>query len=190
MLRRPRPPTRPASKFRRKKSGRSSSPPRWAPSSSGTTSISTPPWRRSSPRCSFPRATTPRRCSSAFATYAAGFLVRPFGALVFGRIGDLVGRKYTFMVTIVIMGALDRPRSVCCPTYATIGIARAHPPGDACACSRAWRSAVNTAAPRPTSPSTRPQGKRGLHDELDPDHGDARLLPLAGRDPGVCRIDD
>jgi len=41
---------------------------------------------------------------SAFATYAAGFLVRPFGALVFGRIGDLVGRKYTFLVTITIMG--------------------------------------------------------------------------------------
>ncbi|MFC4624774.1 MFS transporter [Daeguia caeni] len=37
--------------------------------------------------------------------FAAGFLVRPFGALVFGRIGDLVGRKYTFLVTIVIMGA-------------------------------------------------------------------------------------
>src|SRR6516165_10882479 len=38
------------------------------------------------------------------ATFAAGFAVRPFGALVFGRIGDLVGRKYTFMITIVIMG--------------------------------------------------------------------------------------
>src|SRR6218665_1431551 len=37
--------------------------------------------------------------------FAAGFLVRPFGALVFGRLGDLVGRKYTFLVTIVIMGA-------------------------------------------------------------------------------------
>jgi MFS family permease len=41
----------------------------------------------------------------ALMTFAAGFLVRPFGALVFGRIGDLVGRKYTFLVTIVIMGA-------------------------------------------------------------------------------------
>ena len=50
------------------------------------------------------RATRPRRCSDAFATYAAGFLVRPFGALVFGRIGDLVGRKYTFLVTIIVMG--------------------------------------------------------------------------------------
>ncbi|MBV8593207.1 MAG: MFS transporter, partial [Caulobacteraceae bacterium] len=41
---------------------------------------------------------------SAFATYAAGFLVRPFGAILFGRIGDLVGRKYTFLVTIMVMG--------------------------------------------------------------------------------------
>src|SRR5438067_9416370 len=39
------------------------------------------------------------------ATFAIGFLVRPFGALVFGRIGDLIGRKYTFLVTIIVMGA-------------------------------------------------------------------------------------
>src|ERR1044071_4767024 len=42
---------------------------------------------------------------SSFVTYAAGFLVRPFGAIVFGRIGDLVGRKYTFLITITVMGA-------------------------------------------------------------------------------------
>lgn len=41
----------------------------------------------------------------ALLAFAAGFLVRPFGALVFGRLGDLVGRKYTFLVTIIIMGA-------------------------------------------------------------------------------------
>ena len=41
----------------------------------------------------------------SFVSYAAGFLVRPFGALVFGRIGDLVGRKYTFLITITVMGA-------------------------------------------------------------------------------------
>ena len=40
----------------------------------------------------------------ALLAFAAGFPVRPFGALVFGRLGDLVGRKYTFLVTIVIMG--------------------------------------------------------------------------------------
>ena len=52
----------------------------------------------------FPTGNDTAALLSAFATYAAGFLVRPFGALVFGRIGDLVGRKYTFLVTIVIMG--------------------------------------------------------------------------------------
>src|SRR5919205_381478 len=40
----------------------------------------------------------------ALLAFAAGFLVRPFGALVFGRLGDLVGRKYTFLITILIMG--------------------------------------------------------------------------------------
>src|SRR3954466_4976204 len=53
----------------------------------------------------FPSGNETAALLSAFATYAAGFLVRPFGALLFGRIGDLVGRKYTFLVTIVVMGA-------------------------------------------------------------------------------------
>src|SRR6201988_4553013 len=52
----------------------------------------------------FPARNDPAALLSAFATYAAGFLVRPFGALIFGRIGDLVGRKYTFLVSIVVMG--------------------------------------------------------------------------------------
>jgi MFS family permease len=52
----------------------------------------------------FPPGNETAALLSAFATYAAGFLVRPFGALVFGRVGDLVGRKYTFLVTIVVMG--------------------------------------------------------------------------------------
>lgn len=54
--------------------------------------------------------------------FAAGFLVRPFGALVFGRIGDLVGRKYTFLVTIVIMGASTFLVGIL-PGSASIGIA-------------------------------------------------------------------
>ncbi|HTF14084.1 MAG TPA: MFS transporter [Burkholderiales bacterium] len=53
----------------------------------------------------FPKGNETAALLSAFATYAAGFLVRPFGALVFGRIGDLVGRKYTFLITIVVMGS-------------------------------------------------------------------------------------
>jgi MFS family permease len=57
---------------------------------------------------------------AAFATYAAGFLVRPFGALVFGRIGDLVGRKYTFLITISVMGASTFLVGLL-PTFGAIG---------------------------------------------------------------------
>ena len=46
----------------------------------------------------------------ALLAFAAGFIVRPFGALVFGRLGDMIGRKYTFLVTIVIMGSVDLHR--------------------------------------------------------------------------------
>jgi MFS family permease len=68
----------------------------------------------------FPAGNATAALLSAFATYAAGFLVRPFGALVFGRIGDLVGRKYTFLVTIVIMGFSTFAVGLL-PTYASIG---------------------------------------------------------------------
>src|SRR5580704_3407260 len=52
----------------------------------------------------FPPGNDTAALLSAFASYAAGFLSRPFGALVFGRVGHLVGRKYTFLVTIMVMG--------------------------------------------------------------------------------------
>src|SRR5689334_17437961 len=55
------------------------------------------------------------------ATFAVGFAVRPFGALVFGRIGDLVGRKYAFMVTIVVMGFATFLTGLV-PTYEQIGV--------------------------------------------------------------------
>lgn len=55
-------------------------------------------------------------------TFAVGFVVRPFGALFFGRIGDLVGRKYAFLVTLLIMGGATALIGVL-PTYATIGVA-------------------------------------------------------------------
>ena len=58
----------------------------------------------------------------ALLAFAAGFIVRPFGALVFGRVGDLVGRKYTFLVTILIMGLSTFIVGVL-PNAATIGIA-------------------------------------------------------------------
>jgi MFS family permease len=68
----------------------------------------------------FPKGNETAALLSAFATYAAGFLVRPFGALVFGRIGDLVGRKYTFLVTIIVMGASTFAVGLL-PTYEAIG---------------------------------------------------------------------
>src|ERR1700709_2826948 len=55
-------------------------------------------------------------------SFAAGFAVRPFGAIVFGRLGDLVGRKYTFLVTILLMGASTFLVGLL-PGYATMGIA-------------------------------------------------------------------
>src|SRR3954462_11421421 len=68
----------------------------------------------------FPPGNQTAALLSAFAAYAAGFLVRPFGALVFGRIGDLVGRKYTFLITIVVMGASTFAVGLL-PTYQSIG---------------------------------------------------------------------
>jgi MFS family permease len=68
----------------------------------------------------FPPGNDTAALLSAFATYAAGFLVRPFGALVFGRIGDLVGRKYTFLVTILVMGASTFLVGLL-PTYEALG---------------------------------------------------------------------
>src|SRR3954452_6374822 len=57
----------------------------------------------------------------ALLAFAVGFLVRPFGALVFGRLGDLVGRKHTFLITIVIMGGATFLVGIL-PTYASIGV--------------------------------------------------------------------
>ncbi|WP_439815272.1 MFS transporter [Zavarzinia sp. CC-PAN008] len=72
----------------------------------------------------FPPGNDTAALLSAFATYAAGFLVRPFGALVFGRIGDLVGRKYTFLVTILVMGTSTFAVGLL-PTYEDIGMVAA-----------------------------------------------------------------
>ena len=66
---------------------------------------------------SFPEAT---RNVFALLAFAAGFLVRPFGALFFGRLGDLIGRKYTFLMTIVIMGVSTFVVGLL-PNYETIG---------------------------------------------------------------------
>lgn len=58
---------------------------------------------------------------STLATFAAGFVVRPFGALFFGRLGDLIGRKYTFMVTLLLMGGATFLIG-CVPSYESIGV--------------------------------------------------------------------
>jgi len=68
----------------------------------------------------FPPGNDTAALLSAFATYAAGFLVRPFGAVIFGRIGDIVGRKYTFLVTILVMGASTFAVGLL-PTFNSIG---------------------------------------------------------------------
>ncbi|MHC2680386.1 hypothetical protein ACVJDU_001950 [Bradyrhizobium diazoefficiens] len=117
----------------------------------------------------------------ALLAFAAGFLVRPFGAIVFGRIGDIVGRKYTFLVTILIMG-LSTFIVGLLPNAATIGIAA---PiilialrlaqglalgGEYGGCGDLCRGAC-------------PQRQARLLHLLHPDHGNARPVPVAAGDP-------
>ena len=68
----------------------------------------------------FPKTNPTAALLSTLATFAAGFIVRPFGALVFGRLGDLVGRKYTFLLTLVLMG-FSTFAIGCIPNYESIG---------------------------------------------------------------------
>lgn len=68
----------------------------------------------------FPQSNPTAAFLSTLATFAAGFVVRPFGALFFGRLGDLIGRKYTFMVTLLLMGSATFLIG-CVPGYETIG---------------------------------------------------------------------
>jgi MFS family permease len=69
----------------------------------------------------FPSDNPTAQLLSAFAAYAAGFLVRPFGAVVFGALGDIIGRKYTFLVTITAMGISTVLMGIL-PTAASIGL--------------------------------------------------------------------
>jgi MFS family permease len=70
----------------------------------------------------FPKGNPTAALLSTLATFAAGFIVRPFGALVFGRLGDLIGRKYTFLLTLVLMGGSTFAIGLV-PGYDTIGFA-------------------------------------------------------------------
>jgi MFS family permease len=69
----------------------------------------------------FPKTNPTAALLSTLATFAAGFLVRPFGALVFGRLGDLIGRKYTFLLTLIIMGGSTFAIGLI-PSYESIGV--------------------------------------------------------------------
>ncbi|MHA4808230.1 MFS transporter [Flavitalea flava] len=70
----------------------------------------------------FPKTNPTAALLSTLATFAAGFIVRPFGALVFGRLGDLIGRKHTFLLTLIIMGGSTFAIGLV-PGYDSIGFA-------------------------------------------------------------------
>src|SRR5947199_6545597 len=70
----------------------------------------------------YPKGNNTLALIAYLSTFAVGFVVRPFGALFFGRIGDLVGRQYGFLVTLLIMGGATALIGFL-PTFATIGIA-------------------------------------------------------------------
>ena len=70
----------------------------------------------------FPKTNPTAALLSTLATFAAGFIVRPFGALVFGRLGDIIGRKYTFLLTLILMGGSTFAIGLV-PGYDTIGFA-------------------------------------------------------------------
>lgn len=69
----------------------------------------------------FPKEDPTAALLSTLATFGAGFAARPFGALVFGRVGDMVGRKYAFLVTLLLMGGATTLIGIL-PTYAQVGI--------------------------------------------------------------------
>src|SRR6187431_2254623 len=70
----------------------------------------------------FPQDQSTAALLSTLAIFAAGFIVRPFGALVFGRLGDIIGRKYTFLLTLILMGGSTFAIGLV-PGYASIGFA-------------------------------------------------------------------
>jgi MFS family permease len=70
----------------------------------------------------FPKTNPTAALLSTLATFAAGFIVRPFGALFFGRLGDLIGRKHTFLLTLILMGGSTFAIGLV-PSYETIGFA-------------------------------------------------------------------
>ena len=122
----------------------------------------------------------------ALLAFAAGFLVRPFGALVFGRLGDMIGRKYTFLVTILIMG-LSTFLVGLLPSYAHDRRRRAGDPDRAAhAAGPGARRRIRRCRDLRGRARAARQARR-LH-LLDPDHGDARPVPVAAGDPGRAHL--
>src|SRR6266566_4606678 len=70
----------------------------------------------------YPRGNDTLALIAYLSTFAVGFVVRPFGALFFGRLGDLAGLKYTFLITLLMMGGATALIGIL-PTYAAIGMA-------------------------------------------------------------------
>ena len=113
----------------------------------------------------------------ALLTFSAGFLVRPFGALVFGRVGDMVGRKYTFLVTITIMG-LSTFFVGLTPGYQSWGwVAPATLIGLRLLQGLALGGEYGGAATYVAEHA--PHGRRGFYTSLDPDDRDHRPVPVA-----------
>ena len=123
----------------------------------------------------------------ALATFAAGFAVRPFGALVFGRLGDLVGRKHTFLITMSIMGVATFAVGLL-PSYAQRGCSR-RSRSCSCACCKGSRWVESTAAPRPTWRSMHRRASAGCtragSRRLRPSGCSAALLVVIGVRTGM-----
>ena len=115
--------------------------------------------------------------------FAAGFFVRPFGALVFGRLGDMIGRKYTFLVTIVIMGLSTAVIGVIPDLRADRHRGADHPDPAARAAGPGARRRVRRRGDLRGRAFAAGQARR-VH-VVDPDHGDAGPVPVAGHHPGL-----
>lgn len=97
---------------------------------------------------------------STLATFAAGFVVRPFGALFFGRLGDMIGRKYTFMVTLMLMGGATFLIG-CTPSYESIGFLH-HSLYLFSDFFKDWLSVVSMEERLHMSPNIAPKGNAGI----------------------------
>ena len=96
----------------------------------------------------FPKTNPTAALLSTLATFAAGFIVRPFGALVFGRLGDLIGRKYTFLLNAHYHGQFH----ICnwsCARLSNHWFCRTDPCFNSYDCCKDWHWEVNMAAPQP-----------------------------------------